>query len=325
MRALVAGVIVVATLSSCFYDVPPVADSIGDDAGADATMMMTDAGPCTCVPAFPAGWSLAIFDPDMQPACPSGWGASTDWITNPTAPASTCACTCGAPSGQPLCDATANFTVQFGTTNQCAGPMGVLSVANTCTSTATTFPSNQPLGFVKATTNLVPTGGACGAGTATQTIPPSTFSKGRSCAGKAIGTCNNKDQCVPVVPAPFQTCISKDGDNPCPPAFPKKTLGGASVTDTRACGPSACTCAITGTCDPPNLHLYTVSACNLNNQVASISADGTCYSTAMSIAGFTIQSARYNGTFPLNVSCASQAFMPTGTLGVANPTTFCCL
>src|SRR6185295_14415021 len=116
----------------------------------------------------------------------------------------------------------------------CSGPMGSVSAAQICSSSSASFPSNQPLTFVKATTNLVPVGGSCAAGTATQTIPASSFSKGRSCAlQKEVGRCMNGDACVPIVPAPFETCVSKDGDNPCPAGFPRKTLAGAGVTDTR--------------------------------------------------------------------------------------------
>src|SRR5260221_10599216 len=129
-----------------------------------------------------------------------------------------------------------------------------------------------------------------------------------------MGGCMKGDACVPTAPAPFQTCISKDGDNPCPNGFSKKNVAGSAVTDTRTCGPGACTCSITGSCDPPSLHLYTVGACNSLNLVANISADGTCYSTSMNIAGFTILSARYNNTFPLNVKCAAPNYGPTGAV-----------
>jgi hypothetical protein len=205
--------------------------------------------------------------------------------------------------------------------------MGTVSAAQACTSDNTAFASNQPLTFVKATpVNLAPTGGACGAGTAMQTIPPATSSKGRSCSLQTkLGTCMAGDACVPTAPPPFQTCISKDGNNACPNGFTKKTLGGTAVNDTRGCGPNACACSITGSCDPPSLHLYTVAFCNANNLVANISADGTCYSTAMNLTGLVVLSSRYNNTFAVNVACADPSYAPTGALTVSSPTTFCCL
>ncbi len=324
--------ILLATLSlaSCLYDVPPLGSAT--DASTDLGTTTEGGFACTCVPAIPSGWTALVYDNDMRPGCPAGYGAPTDWMENPTAPASTCTCTCtNAPLTQPTCTSTnVTFNVQFGPNNQCAGISGTVVAGAACNNGTWTFNSNMANGleWVKASpaVPLTATGGTCTVPPPpTQTFPPPTRDSGRSCQLQAaIGACTSGDVCIPNTVAPYKICISKPGTNACPKGFGNAHVAGDGVSDARSCGPDACTCAVKATCNTTNLHLYTGTGCSLT-QVANFAPDGTCQNVNVAGSNVTLQSARYNSPQLTNAMCAVPGtYAPTGGLNVTNPTTFCC-
>ena len=124
-------------------------------------------------------------------------------------------------------------------------------------------------------------------------------------------------------------CVTNSTLQACPSDFPIPHIVGTGVSDTRACGPSACTqCALVdaGTCGVPQLTLYSGdNNCGNTGSSVTIPADNsTCVSAGFG-NGATFDSARYT-IAQSGGACgyAQGAFGPTGSLGVTGAIRICC-
>jgi hypothetical protein len=306
------------------YDVPDL--GVGE----------TEAGlPCTCVSSVPSGYTIVEYVPDQRPTCTTGYGASKDYVENPTSAQPTCGCSCSSsPTQAPTCSCGANpatFNISSGNGN-CTDITNESVVANvgSCYKTAQTLtPTGQKLNNMLAApaTPCTASGGQCGTPTKTSTIPSPTAQQGRTCnLSASTASCNNNGVCIPTQGSPFGLCVTNFTGASCPSAFPVAHTVGSAISDTRACS-GACSCAITsaGTCGVPQLTLYSGDTnCGNSGSNVTIPADNSTCVFAGYGNGTTFDSARYTITQSGGTCGVTGSSTLTGGLGVTSPFTICC-
>lgn len=318
-------------------DVNPIDGSMTDSSLPDAPMDIgtpdlgtgeTEAGlPCTCIPMVPAGWKITSYTAKSRPACSNGWSNPTNGIENAAAPPPTCACNCGsAPTMQPACTGSTNFTLNFSKANLCNASTGMVPANTTCTTGQWNFaPGSNGLDYLAITgAKPTPSNGTCGSVSIAKTLPSPTSDQGRSCdLTAALGSCGN-GSCVATPSPPDAICIEKDGVQQCPPTFPNTHFVGASIVDTRGCTASqGCTFTNMGTCSTPSVSLWATVSCG-GQPAAMELADGSCNFVAFGNA-ITLQSTSYTSTISGAACGFAGTCLPTGSISLANIRTICCL
>lgn len=245
------------------------------DTGVDAIEEPGPPLPCStdasvCQGAIPTGWTLTMFSPNRNTACPSN-STTADIVENPIANAGACPCSCvigtqpscvlGSMTGKYGGDANCNSTNwgpwSFTTAGQCVD-LGV---------SVTLLDYNQ---FSK----LPLTKGTCTTSPQPDTSKLSSTPM-RACVPSAACA---EDVCSGQVPAGLRSCISSPGNVSCPagPFTDKAAVVGTGAT--LAC--DACTaCNVAASCNGTATVKYWD---DINCTVAkgSITADGMCNATA---------------------------------------------
>jgi hypothetical protein len=307
------------------YDVPDL--GVGE----------TEAGlPCTCVSSVPSGYTIVEYVPNQRPACSTGYGSQKDYVENPTAAASTCSCTCGAtPTQAPTCSCgnPATFNISSGHGNCTDVKNESLQAATNCYKTAQSLnPGSQQLDDMLAApaSACTASGGACANPTKVQTIPAPTSDQGRVCnLSASTSTCSNNGICIPTQASPYGLCVTNFTMDACSdPNFPVTHVVGTGISDTRTCGPSACTsCTVTntGTCGTPQLTLYPPNEnnCGGTSSITLPADNSTC--TAVGLGnGATFGSAKYSVSQSGGTCGYTGTFTPQGALSVTGAFNVCC-
>jgi len=296
------------------------------DAGdlVDRGTGQTDGGrTCECVPAdykvLDGGWSLVAQESGTG-ACPDFYVVAKTWVENPTANAASCSCACGISAGT-CTPGTANFTLRFGSNNQCndgstrtANYQGAGCFDACC--------SVSPASYVRITgAAATPAGASCSPMPASS-IPAPTSDAAVTCSfvgATGAGCPAPGDVCVPPPASPWRLCVAHadTGNLSCPVGFPSLHRLGTSILDSRAC--PSCMCNLVAACTM-TATLWTNSSCTTGPIV--VSADGTCQATgAVSIS---LRSASL--TAATNTSCTPSytSQPPQGNLDVSMPQIVCC-
>jgi hypothetical protein len=342
-------------LCGCWYDIPSLLESGagggsassgtaggngGDitstggsgNQGGGGMMQPTCAAGLECVPALPTDWQAfaransAAF-PDVTGAlCPDS-GAPDTYFDTPTNAAAVCdACSCGAPTGQ-ICDyPTFNF---YNNSTQCNGGQGVGSwdyQDGICGAINTTFTNGNASAAMVDTSDLV-AAGSCAASGGAATLPAPWTNQVAVCTlAVAAGECGVGNVCVPEGSAGYTgpTCVVRDGDHPCPAAFPNLMNGAtayAGETDTRACSSCACAAPAGTACSNGS---YTVMDNNSCNGTSVTYSDTSCHDVSGLFNDSTGSAVTVQGV-PSGGSCATSGGMPVGAVMPNAPVTICCL
>lgn len=265
----------------------------------------TDASVCTG--AIPSGWTLTMFAPNRNTACPSN-ATPADVVANPGVAAGGCTCSCNITT-QPSC---AIGTVNGGWgTNNCNNTNGwgpwTFATAGQCVSLG----YNGNLADKNMFSKLGVTAGACN-GAATTDPTKLTSTPMRTCVPAPACA---EDVCSGTVPAGFRSCIAADGDLACPagPFSVKAAVTGANAT--LACG--ACTaCNVTQSgCGAATIKYWDDGNCT--TQTGSIAADGQCNSTGNVHTNHITYEAAVQ-----NVKCNQGT--SASTVDLASKRTICC-
>ncbi|HEX3770778.1 MAG TPA: hypothetical protein VHV30_07940 [Polyangiaceae bacterium] len=275
-------------------------------------------GPCTgtCAAAPPDGWQgiYAIQEATGASATPCSGAFPNEIYTgfaSPVAPDASCACACGPPEGGTCAAPSITF---FSGSCKATSVCGVADA-----STATCLATSTPCGGLHAEVGgATPVPGTCAPAAAT-TVPDAGWTaSARLCAGEASGACDAGEQCVTSAGGNSEaSCISKPGDEPCPPGpYSHRRLYYGSADDTRAC--SACACSPPdAACTGGTVTTYSDLACSTASGALSVSP--TCATPGATMA------VRYQGDAVLMAgSCSPSGGAPTGAFAPANPTTICC-
>lgn len=277
-----------------------------------------------CVQSPPAAWTaVGWVDHQAGSACPSLFSASTIELYEQSAidaqPAQ-CSCGCGAPSGG---SCSTSLTCHSGT--GCSGS----PIVTTALSGQTCVQFMLPSATDSCTaTPLQAQSGSCQV-QAGAVIPASSWPKTvRGCVPLSGGACPATGQsCQPKLPGAQGACIARVGDNACPAFWGKKTLyyDGVSVSDTRACdstgcscGAAAATCSCSGTCA---VSVYSSTSCS-SGQVGSVPTNGTCalvHVQKPQEAALVASTVSLGPCPPQGQAKATGSFSPTG------PITVCCM
>ncbi len=246
----------------------------------------------------------AVRPAGAKATCPDGW-ASAVVVSNPIVGDGACTCGCNVTT-PPTCN-TGDITRYLdGTGTATCGTQGyTFPAASACTAMGVALYLNQ---YHYSVTGPAAVGGVCAfdatpdtskvTSTASQLCAPPT-----SCPG---AICNDNG---PV-------CVAQDGDVACPPAFPTKTVVGASATaDCSACSGA---CAVSATCSG-KFSTFTDGACSMNE--VDFTADGTCVANPTSNVG-PYYYYEYAGSVA-SAACKGSA-TSTGTGKLDGTSTVCC-
>lgn len=276
----------------------------------------------TCAPNAPAGWTGPVafrHGAGAPPACPGAYPTKVaDGHAGLEPGAASCKCTCDPATGILGCN----------------GAASIYDVPNTAVG-CTVIPTNYTKVWganagqcVKATANatgnvaLVPptptNNGTC-APKANNTIPTPTWGQEtRLCGGAApaSGSCGAGQTCMPKAFAPYEMCIYRPGDAPCPTnGYTKKLMVYEGFTDGRTC--SACTCgSATSSCKG---QVNMVSACSGTPILYSSISGCGAPSTDVASTQYGTYTPAPSGTCPPSTSTLS------GTVTTSGESTVCCL
>lgn len=279
------------------------------DGGAEAASPGDAAAPW-CVPEPGAGWRAVLVHrgPDAV-TCPVDYTPAETAFDGLAAPAATCGCTCGAPTGVtcPPLRVGRGCGVCSTQRDLMFDPQYCMAAFAGCNPTAQLYMSlDAPAAGM---------GGSC-APAPTVTVPPLGWSSTTTACAPTQPTAEGCGPGQVRLPerAGFQQCIAKAGDEACPGAYPIRALRYRDVVDTRAC--AACTCsAPTSTCGGD---VYVsdrmVGGCAQPDIVVTVAAK--C--TAVALGG----AARYMPQ--ITGSCAPSTPTPTGGAVPSSPITVCC-
>lgn len=276
-------------------------------------------GPCSNAPrpcvATPLGWQP--YATASGGVCPAGFTGPQAYISAVSAPPAGCGCSC---SGTQVCTATGQL-IQYSQPG-CSGPAtplgGPINITSSCVlggyGSVTAANYYAVTGVTSAATP------SCGASSFVSSKPPAQKTTKELCSPAL--SCPNGACLDPGQEA--NLCVSKDGDFPCPTAYPTRTLVAIDSVDTRGCGP--CACGSTLGCS--------LQAVNANNDSATCSANP--YAFTMSGSSFCAQAPLsfpvngIKGTFAASGSgtCSSvtSPAQPTGSVSLnpGNMRTVCC-
>jgi hypothetical protein len=278
-------------------------DSGGDDVIADVVSDVRV--PCetptgACVAALPADWELVLFQSSRTAACPVNF-TGTDLVSNPTAGAGACDCSCTVNSGATCTQGM--MATKYGDDDTCPTVGLTLNVQNgNClgiTSNIRGWYSSTPLPAV------------VGCSASTVTNDSNVTSTGmRQCA---VPEMCREDVCNGEVPEGFSACLVKNGDVACPAGWGTKTLVGTGAD--LSC--SSCTCQASANCTNGRITFYSNTGCG--TQLAAFDVNDVCQSTG---GGGAIRSFRYSATVQ-NARCTA-AGPKTATVELTGPRTVCC-
>jgi hypothetical protein len=262
-----------------------------------------------CVPPAPAGWAFVAFAPVSTGACPSSL-QTTAVDVDPVDTNATCTCTCdvGTP---PTC--TGMVTTKFGTNGTCPS-VGISTPAD---GACNTFISSVP-GYVQVS-NPAGSGGSCVANP-TIGVPPAGSTPGEICSGeKAFGAgCSGGNVCA-LVPAPFGSCVAKNGQVGCPAQSYTAVHYAGHLSDTRTC--SNCQCSGGPMCGL-TWNFYNTMRCS-GTPGLTLTPDGTCQASGSTSPSYA--SNVLTGD-PSSATCAppTKQPMPTGQVTLNAEQTVCC-
>jgi hypothetical protein len=260
-----------------------------------------------------ADWAVVAVTPGASAACPAGWASPRVLVSGRRSAAEECVCTCGAPSGNPCVNGTANVSFRTGQTN-----------CNDGTFTATTDGSCQAM---SSAWNDAYNGVAlaprpvANVGCTATAEPPELVNDDEVvvCDAAAAGVCAD-GACIRM-PGAAAVCLLRPGEHAvCPAGYPsRRVLAAASAfTDARACG--TCTCTTNATeCADPKIAFYTDAACTTG--LRSATASNAC--NAISATG-TPTHYRYEATPNGGCAPASPTVPMTGSITPADASTLCC-
>ena len=276
---------------------------------------------CSCAPAPPAGFvgPFAFFPGTLGgpvfPGCDDAFPVELDggqFLLNQ--PATCDACACDAPAGV-TCDLP-GFR-PFGGGN-CGGPNSPVPILAPDVCQMVTLP-----GGTDSVAALPPTvsGGSCSASGGAATLPPPNWFNPSFVCEAPTGQCaGGGGVCMPVLAAPFKTCVRVDGSSQCP-AGPYSEAHPISlgVVDTRDC--TACGCGAPGGVQCTGLvDVYADPLCSF--LTGSTPADGSCMPNTQA---FDAQAIIYHPDPPAGGSCTPNGGAPTGALAAATTVTVCCI
>lgn len=251
---------------------------------------------------------------DAGAACATGWTNPRTLLQNVRASAATCACSCGAPNGNPCANAgTRNVSLRTGSSNCNDGSFGAV-VDNGCQALPIAWdPSFNGAGMVA----FGPTQVTCAASATLPAVVDDGAVVVCDLAASATPIACTGGTCV-LEPGTDQICLMRSGDVPtCPAGFPARKVLTPSFTDGRACG--ACSCGTNATaCTNREIAFYTNGGCNQGRRAAAI--DGTCNS--LSGSG-TPTHYRYEATPNGACTAAAATVAVSGAIGTT-PSTLCC-
>jgi hypothetical protein len=285
------------------------------------------AAPCAaaCIPAVPPGWQgpLEIYEgaggppPPTPPSCAGAYpSVAYDGNGSPVAPAATCSCSCGAPSGV-VCDPP---LANYFSDNTCAASCGTKNqpIASTCT----------PLGLGGCggthitIGSSVASGGTCAPDAGSQVPAPAWMGDVRLCApsgSTAPSGCDAGEVCAPTTDLPFEPstyCIARNGTWTCPAGFSALRTYYQSSVDTRACTPCTCGAPSGATCTGGTCEASGSTSCQGGS--FPLSVPQACANLG------ALQAALISGLTSNGGSCAPDGGQPTGTFTPTTPTTICC-
>ncbi|HSN99447.1 MAG TPA: hypothetical protein VLS89_14225, partial [Candidatus Nanopelagicales bacterium] len=268
-----------------------------------------------------------------------------------SAPAATCACSCGNPSWTAGCAPLDSIVINTGdaacgNNTNCSGPLAVPSGWNgachgpnyyaggqlTCgpnTEPTCDVNTGDPCNVSVRATAIAATGqGTCQPNPVAVMLPDPVWAQlGRACGDAPVGGgCNIGQACLPRPEVPYETgvCISKDGDNACPAgAFTEKHVFFSDVMDERGCADDcACGPGANGVC-PATVTIYSDTQSNTCVTAVATFAAGTCFNLANNpnIAGRTVSAPGA----PTGGACPATGGTPTGAATPINPKTYCCV
>jgi hypothetical protein len=205
--------------------------------------------------------------------------------------------------------------VTFYNDSGCGGPTDTLQTANStmCKNVIVDLPD-----FVASVryTSVPSVKGTCQpAGGALQAEPPTFEYEALLCNLPVVGACQGAETCVGAPPASFEqgACIYRQGDHPCPGAYPHEHAIYTSDMDTRDCTDCACaksTPSCTGT-----LSVHT-SGSNCIGSATTV-PQNTCVNATPGSMRWTA------GAFGAG-TCAPSGGVLTGTALPAGAITVCC-
>jgi hypothetical protein len=305
-----------------------VRDALPSDARGDAVDEPPPhcASGFACAPAVPSGWSgpFEIYvGPGAPPPCGVNFsGAALDGHVGLSAPAASCACTCGQASGV-QCSSPALTFYSGSTTCTLGSPCSTVVLGpGACTPVDVSTACGTSVGAFMTVPPSTALQGTCGAVPAV-TVPPSTWtSQTRACAAAvapARADCAAGNVCAPAPSSPFGStlCVEQSGNVPaCPTGYTARSVSYGAVDDTRAC--SACTCGpVTG------------ASCG-GSVTQFASTDGGCQSGQIIYPlGQSCDPVQQPADLEVTVtasggSCAPGPTAAIGAASAAQPTTFCC-
>lgn len=276
----------------------------------------------TCSDPPPSGWALVAFSEATQPACPTGFGASTDLkVVEGTGSGGTCSCACVGGGGAVEKCADGKYTLGYGAgvCNTSTAP-NLNAAQGACSAFAA--PLDVPSGTFAAVNAI--SGPTFCSGNSTKNAAPLT--DGRKCAVPRVGKgCSGAQVCIPK-PTGMKACISKPGADSCPTSFTAQRRAGTGATDNRVCsGDCSAACSAAPAPCTGSVTIYANATCNTSGQkFAPVTAGASCATLADDFGTNGVARAY---TSMVTGGCGTpQGFSAalTGAVTFAGPETVCC-
>jgi hypothetical protein len=286
---------------------------LGGTGGTGGTMVI----PCPtnthrCAVASPEGWSppSAIVEGVPSPDCPAAYPEQLfDARDDIAGVPATCECSCGLP------EITCGDVVLF--YRQSCGPPYGPDVAQGPPDTCLVATPKQNA----CTAFFDEVAGPCPPVPKITREPPTSQTAYRACGTNQIdGVCENDLVCIPEIVPPFRLCVTRDGDHPCPPGYPERTMHHKGINDMRTCTECQCTNLTSGRCESV-VQPFSDAACTAPKNPTLTT--GNIWSDSGCVASFSY----YTYTKPVVVeegTCMPGTVEPMGTVEISEPVTFCC-
>jgi hypothetical protein len=151
-----------------------------------------------------------------------------------------------------------------------------------------------------------------------------TMSYAVACIGQVAGACAGGFLCAPSPVTGFQACIAQAGDVACTGStYTEKHLAFTAPVDMRSCSPCTCGAPAGSTCTV-TISAYPDSAC-ATGVTSAVSVDSSGPLCGDVRPGATIGSESASSLTYVPGSCTPAGGVPSGTVTVASPMTFCCI
>jgi len=277
----------------------------GDGAVACAD---ADCGAYACVPAPPAGWSAPGLVGPAEDGCAAGVAEPVghDGLTAERVACGGCAC--GDPTG-----ASCVATFRTYSDPECSTGARVETVdsADGCTAL-----SAMAAAIGNVTTRISATCARTGPAQAavTDRPEPAYLAELVRCAAPAAGGCGGGDVCAPVPSAGL--CVSRPGDEACPPDYPVRRNLHARSDDSRDCG--ECGCVAEADSCTADFGVFDRPACFIAPETFPV-PEPSCQSFAESVVGVALERA-----MPSGARCETTDVASLGCVAPSDPVTLCC-